>query len=158
MLDSFLDFFTDDGAAPLSAREKALAVAGLLGTNGNGHENPEAMDDRALSEWMERALRDSGLLPEGGHEGALSGLIEVFLSQLEMQRRYRPSGRVQAPITLLYAEEGAMAGDRLGGVLAAYARVSEQPVRHFAVRGGHLSMLSETNAAQLAERLLAEIP
>jgi thioesterase domain-containing protein/acyl carrier protein len=86
-------------------------------------------------------------------ETALPGFREVLMTQLEMQRRYRPSGKVNAPMTLLYAAEGAMAGDRLQQVLARYDRVAEQPVRHRAVRGGHHSMLSEKNAAQLAERL-----
>jgi thioesterase domain-containing protein/acyl carrier protein len=154
MLDSFLDFFSTGDASPLSPREKATALAGLLGKGES--EIPDGMDESALSDWMALSLRDSGLLPEGEPESALRGFMEVFLSQLEMQRGYRPSGRVQAPITLLYAEDGAMAGERLSGVLSAYARVAEQPVRHFAVRGGHLSMLSAPNASRLAERLLAE--
>jgi len=94
-------------------------------------------------------------LPESEEEPP--GFREVFLSQLELQRQYRPSGRVNAPLTLLYAEDGAMAGNRLPEVLERYARVAEQPVRYSAVHGGHHSMLSEANAAQLAERLLALI-
>jgi len=96
---------------------------------------------------------DGELIGAGGND-LPAGFMEVLTSQLEMQRQYRPSGRVKAPITLLYAEEGAMAGDRLHGVLKLYDRVAEQPVRHFAVKGGHHSMLSGQNAAQLAERLL----
>jgi amino acid adenylation domain-containing protein len=87
-------------------------------------------------------------------QSELPGFREVFRSQLEMQRRYRPSGRVQAPITLLHAEDGLMAGDRLAGVLARYDRVAELPVRSFAVRGGHHSMLSGENAMHLAEKIL----
>jgi amino acid adenylation domain-containing protein len=154
MLDSFLDFFTTGELEPLPAKEKAVSLAALIGTGES--EVPDLADDRAIFDWMERALQASGVLPESGHEGILRGFIEVFGSQLEMQRRFRPSGRVKAPITLLYAEEGAMAGSRLAEVLELYARVAEQPVRHCAVQGGHLSMLSEKNAPQLAARLLAE--
>ena len=43
-----------------------------------------------------------------------------------MQHRYRPSTPVQAPVTLLYAEEGAIAGSRLADVLAIYAQAAEK--------------------------------
>jgi thioesterase domain-containing protein len=81
----------------------------------------------------------------------------VLAVQLELQHRYRPSGAVRAPLTLLYAEEGLMAGDRLAGVLARCEWVAEQPVRCFAVPGGHHTMLSGPNARHLAERLLEGI-
>ncbi|MBW8879185.1 MAG: amino acid adenylation domain-containing protein, partial [Acidobacteria bacterium] len=154
LLDSFLDFFATGDLAPLSAKETAVALAALIGIGES--EVPDLADDRAIFDWMECALQASGALPASGHEGILRGFIEVFVSQLEMQRRFRPSGRVEAPVTLLYAEEGAMAGSRLAAVLELYARVAERPVRHFAVPGGHLSMLSERNAPRLAARLLAE--
>ncbi|HBL31646.1 MAG TPA: hypothetical protein DD490_32895, partial [Acidobacteria bacterium] len=118
---------------------------------------PDPADDSAVYAWVERALQEAGTLPERGHENVLRGLIEVFLVQFEMQSHYRPSGPLGVPVTLLHAAEGGMAGDRLQEVLAVYARVVEA-VRPVAVPGGHFSMLSGANAAQLAETLLEVIP
>jgi thioesterase domain-containing protein len=108
---------------------------------------PDGLDDRALADWLERSVPG----------GALPGLATVLAAQLEAQRRYRPSGRIRGPVTLLYAEEGMMTGDRLASVLARWESVAEQPVRCLAVPGGHHSMLSGANAGVLVERLLERL-
>ncbi len=148
MLDSFLDYFS----APSRDDRGDEAFAGPLAHLDDSGELPDPMDGPAVAAWMERVLAAQGVLPDG-YESLVPGFAAVFLSQLDLQRRYRPSGELLAPVTLLHATEGAMVGERLAGVLAAYARITAQPVRHFAVAGNHLSMLSTAHAPLLAARL-----
>ncbi|WP_404337324.1 amino acid adenylation domain-containing protein [Sphingomonas sp. MMS12-HWE2-04] len=107
-----------------------------------------AVDDQIAR--VAEAFARNGSLPAEDGAQLVRNLLAVAQAHRTARRRYRPKSS-PVPITLFRASDS----DRTGEETLGWRQVAGAPVRVEWVRGDHVTMMAERNAAELAERLSA---